>query len=863
MILRITLAGLRLHKGRFVTTVLAVALGVLFVTGTLVFTDSLRSNIADQVMGETQQFATVVLPDEPTEAPEAEEHHQLTEETRTTIAELPEVSTATGIISGDAALLDEDGQAIGHTPTAGLSVAADSRYTADSGSLPTTGDEVALAANTAEQNGFEVGDQVEVLDQENTPQSFTVTGLIDFSVGEPYNFRGAVAFTEETAAEMTGERHFAEIDVLGAEGTTDTEATEAVTAAVNDTPDSAGAEVLTGEEMGERLAEGSGAQLSALNTGLLLFAVVSVAVAGIVAFNTFAILLAQRQRELALLRCVGAHRGQVLRGVLLEGVLIGIVAGAVGVLGGVGAGYLGAAVASSSFGVSGAGFALTITPLTFAVGMIVGVVLTVGAALIPALRTTRVAPLAALRSSAATDGLEPSSGWVRAGMGAVLGALSTATVVLALNGPEVETAMVLVAGAGLVAFLGVMVLGPLLVRAMVTVVGIPLRHLGVASRLASDNARRSPKRAATAMIALTVGTTLISGYSVINASAEETLTNQLDEQFPVDYSISRSQQFDANADSEGGQEEGETDQYVPAEVVEELEADPSVATVIAEHRTYSGGTDMMDGTPVGAYSGATVGEDIDAEVESGTLSDLQPGRAVVSEGDTEGREVGETLLVETERGEVELEIAAIVAGDMQQLWGITMDPEQFTAEFPSVTEPHAVSVQRAEDAEPEEARDAVHAATDDPTLRVTSTVETRAEMTEALDTAFLAIAAMLGLSLLIAVFGIANTMALSVLERSRESALLRALGLSRGQLRRMLTLEAVLLCLTGAGIGIGLGVLFGWAAATASLPSAITVIPTTQIAGFVVVAVLAGVLAAILPGRRAARTSITGALASD
>ncbi|MDS1268914.1 FtsX-like permease family protein [Lipingzhangella sp. LS1_29] len=870
--LRTTLAGLRLHKGRLVTTVLAIALGVLFVSGTLVFTDSLRTGFEDTTMGATDRLASVVLPDTENWDPQSEEEPRLTPTLRDDIADLPEVGAATGIISGDAPLLDQDGQALGQVPTAGLSVTEDTRYSPETGTLPSAADEVALATTTAEQTGFDVGDTVEVLDPEGQAHAFTVTGLIDVSIGDPYLIRGAVAFTESTAVTMTGHTDYSEINVRAAADTPDAE----VTTAVEDAVGGPGVEVLSGTEMGERLAESGGADAATMNMALLLFALVSVAVAGLVVYNTFAILLAQRQRELALLRCVGAHRGQVLRGVLLEAFIVGLTGATLGVLGGIGVGYVGFYLGGDSFGAAVSASSLTVSPVAIGAGLSVGLVTTMAAALVPALRATRVSPLAALRSSAVAHGLERRAGWLRSGAGLLLGLVSATMLWLALGSQGGQTAMLLVTLAGMVAFLAVVVLGPLLVRGAIAGAEVPIRRLGVASRLAVDNAGRSPKRAATAMLALTVGATLITGYAVINASVERTLLNQLDEQFPADYTIT--QQFDlsspeqANEPGDGETNHTDTDtatatavdaaEGVAPAVVSALEDAPEVDTVFSELRATAPGLEAGQRIPVSAYLGATVGTDLTAEVEAGELTDLGPGRAVISEDHAGSHTVGDTVQLDTERGETELEIVAVV-GDMQQLWGLTMAPDQFTEEFPSVTEATAVNVRADPDADPADVRDVVYEAAEDPTLQVTSTAEARSEFTEILDTAFLAVAAMLGLSVLIAVFGIANTMALSVLERSRESALLRALGLSRSQLRRMLVVEAVLLCVIGSGIGIGLGVLFGWAAGAVTLPSMLTVIPWSQIAMFLGIAVLAGIIAAILPSRRASRTSVTSALARE
>jgi putative ABC transport system permease protein len=562
----------------------------------------------------------------------------------------------------------------------------------------------------------------------------------------------------------------------------------------------------------------------------------------------------------------------------------------------------------------------------------VGTVVTVFSAMVPATRATRVAPLAALRTSATAAGLEKGTGWIRVVFGLLTFAVSAALVALALNANMAQMGMVVVTAAALIAFVGVVVLGPLLVRGIVRVVGVPLRKVGVPSMLAVDNSTRSPRRAATAMIALTVGATLITGYSVISASVESTMSRQLEEQFPVDYQITPqfSMEGTGNAtetaeDPEGaevpegsegseqtagagqapaGEEEtaaGEApadgaegpaepaeptggasagegsgteaastgavqepgSPTVPDEVRVALEGQSALGKVFGQRSAYVE-TDGGQTVPVYTYPGAEIGVDLTSDTVEGDLTDIGPGRATVTEGYAEGSGVGDTLTLPAEDGQdLSVEIVAVVE-DMQSLTGVTLHPGDFAAAYPSMDRDEMLLIRAAEGADAAEVRDAVYTAVEDhPTMQVGSAAEMKNQFSQILDIAFYTIAAMLGLAIIIAVFGISNTMALSVLERTRESALLRALGLARGQLRRMLSVEAVLLCLIGAGIGIVLGVVFGWAAGASVLPDMVFTVPFGQIGVFIAVAVLAGLLASVLPARRAAATSITGALASE
>ncbi|NYI93951.1 putative ABC transport system permease protein [Streptomonospora nanhaiensis] len=834
--LRTTLAGLRLHKGRLVTTALAIALGVMFVAGTLVFTDTVRASYSAQVMGSAERMDAVALPAGDSERP-------LPPGLLDEIRALPEIDRAEGMVRAEAPLLDRDGRAVGAMPTLAVSVGGLSRYTAAEGELPAADDEAALATSTAEAAGYGIGDTAEVLDADGERHAFTVTGLVDFGVDPQVGYQGAVVFTPETATRMTGVAGFAEIDAVAAEGVPAEEAAAAVDAVAG-----SGAEVITGRTLGERLADRAGVEADSIATALLLFAVVSVVVAAIVIHNTFAILVAQRQREMALLRCVGARRGQVFTSVVVEALVVGLAASVLGVLAGIALAAVGFRLGGDALDAGAGAAPVVLTPAAVVVGLAVGTLTTLIAAVLPARRATFVPPLAALRGSAVATGLDRRTGWLRTGAGAVLLSASALLVAYAVDTPSGQQGLVVVALAGILAFLGVVVLSPLLVRLAVAALAPLMRLLGVSGALAADNARRNPRRAATAMVALTVGATLISGYSVVNASMRATTDDMLDRQFPFDYQLTAQLAEDGPA-------------TVPAEVAEDLRDSPAIGSVIADRSVFPEAGGQTAGYRVATYRGAELGRDLESEMVAGDLADVGPGRAAVDEEIAAGRSVGDTVAVETARGEREYEIAAIVPNS-SQLWGVTLAPRDFAAAFPEVTEDSTVLVTGAEDAEPGEVRAAVEAVlADHPTVQMVSMSDMRAQFDTVLAGAFLAIMAMLGLAVLIAVFGIANTLALSVLERTRESAMLRALGLRRGQLRLMLALEAVVLCLTGALVGVALGVFFGWAAGSAVLRGLIFQVPADQIAAFLAIAVAAGLLASVLPARRAARTSITAAMA--
>ncbi|WP_067603823.1 ABC transporter permease [Nocardiopsis listeri] len=865
--LRTTLAGLRLHKARYVTTTLAILLGVMFISGTMVFADTLKASYEKSVMGSASSVDTIATPEIPEPQDGTwEDPEPFTQEQLDQIRDLPEVADADGVRQGPGLLLDSEGRAFSHVPPEAMAVEEVTRYEITEGELPDSYDEMVLATTISDQTGFEVGDSVTVLDAEQQEQEFTVTGLLDVEVGSELSYRGAFILTPEAFASVTGAEGYHEIDALAADGTSEEDLATAVAGVLGE-----GADVKTSTEFGDEMAAQAGASADMIRTGLMLFALIAVFVAGIVIYNTFAILVAQRQREMALLRCVGAKRGQVFRSMLTESFVVGLVASTLGVLAGVGLGMVGFRFVGPLMG-EDMDVATVISPTAVIIGLTVGVTITVFSAMVPAMRATRVPPLAALSTSATAAGMEKGTGKLRAVMGILLFLVSGGIVVLGLQGDPDSSAMWIVAVGAIVAFLGVVVLGPLLVRAIVGLIGVPLRHVGVPSRLAVDNSTRSPRRAATAMIALTVGATLITGYSVINATMQESIAQELDGKYPVDYQLSPMLDLESpDAEGEGTEETpeevGGTDlSTIPESVRSDLSSRSEIDQVFAQRSdSVDSGDDRIandDGTvPVSTYVGATVGEEVEVDVVKGDLTDFGPGSVLITEGRAESLEAGDTISLGDP--EHEFEIAAVVAGT-GMFYGVNLDPADYEQVVPEITGDSSVMVRGSDSASSSELREAVYSAVDDhPTLNVMSMGEMRQQFEDMLDIAFYAIAAMLGLAIIIAVFGISNTMALSVLERTRESAILRALGLNKAQMRRMLGVEAVLLCLIGAGIGVLLGVVFGWAAISATLPNIVFGFPIGQVATFLAIAIVAGLVASLLPARRAARTSITGALASQ
>ena len=830
---RTTLAGLRAHLLRLVLTALAISLGVAFVSGTFVLTGTMRASFDRQFTASADTVSVAVLPRGDAEIPAA---------TLDTVRRLPGVRDTHGQVRGAAPLLGKDGRAYGEYSTIGVSLGSGplQRYTVAAGRTPRGPAEVVLDQVIAKRAGYGVGGTVKVLDPAGRPHAFTVTGLMDFGVDQEIGFRGAVGFTGSTAAVMTGKRGFTEIDVLAAGGVSDERLRATVAAAVG-----SGQETVTGAQLAEKAAGEAGADLTLFMLFLLIFALVALFVAALVIYNTFNILIAQRTREMALLRCVGATRAQVFGGVLLEAVVVGLGASIIGVFGGVGlAAGGGRVVAAASRSPVGT---VVISPTAFVIGLVAGVAVTVGAALLPARAATRVAPVAALRQ--VDDPIRGRGGRVRGALGGLFVVAGLAAGGHALASVPGTGPLLMVMAAGSLIFFGVIALSPMIVVLTGGLAGSAAgRLLGVPGRLAGENARRNPRRTAITTIALTVGVTLMTMFSVALASLQATTDAALARQFPVDYRLS------AQVDS---------DRPVPSAVAAQLRGKPQIAEV-TEVRTADA---VVNGRTreVGTITRQSLGRTIQPEVTAGSLADLRPG-AVALHADrakTLNAGVGQSVSVRIAGGTTtSLRVAAIFAGDTP-MPAITVHETDFTRLF-GVKDDAAVYVVVKRGVSADDSRrviDEVIAAY--PLVKVGSAADVKAQVTGALNRLFVVVAALLGLAIIISLLGIANTLTLSVVERTRESALLRALGLTRGGLRRMLSVEALITSLIGALIGVTLGAAYGWAAISAAMRDAVLGFPAVRIGAFVLLAAIAGFLAAVLPARRAARASIVAALTDE
>ena len=835
--LRATFRSLLARKLRLLLSATAIVLGVSFVAGALTLTDTL-GKVFDNLFTDVSAKTSVVV--RGTKVFEGGSHGDAQRlpvpvKLLTTLRSADGVAGATGDVSGYAALLDRKGKVVGTSgaPVLGVNFDANpatSGFTLRAGRAPVGPTDVALDATTAKESSFAPGDTVTVLLRSGR-RTLTVSGVFGF--GKNDNLAGAkiIAFGQAIAEEELGRPGEYDVVRLAAvRGVSDTALRDRVRALLP-----RGTEAVTGQESASETSKQIKDALGFFNVFLLVFAAVALFVGAFLIFNTFNILVAQRQRELALLRALGASRGQVTRSVLVEGLVVGLLASAIGLGAGVGV-AAGLRALISSFGGALPSGPLIVTTRTVIAAFAVGILVTLLASLLPARRASAVPPIAAMRDAAI-----PESSLRRSlVIGSVLLLLGVLLVAKGLTGN-----LPLLGVGALLSFLGVAGLSPLLSRPASRLLGWPLAR-GVPGRLGQLNAMRNPRRTASTAAALMIGLALVSAVSVLGASTKASVVKIVEGAVGADLVV---------------QQKGFARGFSPT-VTQSVRSAPGVARVdVLRFEQAKVGKAVTFVTAVPAES---IGRTITLTRKAGDLS-LSPGTLLLSDKEAKDRALrpGDSVQVTFGRGSTQtLRVAGTYLAN-QLVGPYLLDQfasQQFTNRLDSVL---LVEARKGVSAEQVRASvDRVVAA--EPTVEVLNRAEFTKSTTSQIDTVTTIITILLGLSILIAVLGIVNTLALAVIERTHELGLLRAVGLSRRQTRRMVTVEAVIVSVFGALLGIGVGSVFGIAFQRALADQGIDQLsfPAGRLVVFVVVAGLAGVLAALLPARRAARLDVLRAIAT-
>jgi putative ABC transport system permease protein len=847
-VIRATLKSLLSRKLRLILSGLAVVLGVMFVSGAFVLTDTLGRSFDQLFAGVFANTDVQVAATPKLAAGELEDNERVTSTIPATevdtIAKVDGVAKATGVAFADGArLIGSNGKVVttGGAPRFGADWPSQANgVVLRQGRAPTTDTEIAINASLAKAGNVKVGDQVGVLTLQPR-KTFTIVGVFGYPDGaDTQGGSQVIAFTLPVAQQlMLGQEGvYSNVDVKAASGVSDEQLRDRVAAAVGD-----GYQVKTGKQLADEQASSLQQVLKFFNYILIGFASVALFVAVFLILNTFSIIVAQRTRELALMRAIGASRRQVIGSVMLEAVIIGVVSSVVGLGLGVGVGALLAKV-FASFGGGGLHLAgLAVPPAAWISAFGVGIGITVVAALIPALRAARIAPVAAMREAATPD--RPLTR-LTVGGGIVL-ALGLAGLAFGLSG----NGLTLILGGVLLSFVGTALLTPLFAQPVAGVIG-RLFAFSVPGKLGRLNAGRNPRRTAITAAALMVGIALITGINTVLVSAKQSITQVADAQAKVDLIIA--------GDPGGGGlatfDPAVIDQTAKLSGVKAVSGLYQDAAMVNGNRTFVGAFTNESAIP-GMFS---------LTATAGTIGSIVDGQVIVDEKTAADQHlsVGSPVDVQLARGDpLHLAVSGIYA--KSDLMNGFVIPLSAAANF-TVNQPSNGFIQ----VQPGSSVDTIKSQVDtllkdSPEVSVGDRAEFIAQQTSSADQVLVMVQILLALAILIAVLGVINTLALSVLERTRELGLLRAVGLSRGQTMRMVTVEAVVISVFGALLGLVVGVGLGAAIVRALKDQGITVLalPWTQMVTYLILAGIIGVVAAVLPAIRAARVNVLQAIAYE
>ncbi len=850
--LRTTVKTLLAHKLRLVGSALAITLGVAFMTGTLVLSDTIQQTFNQLFAGVYQGTDAVVRSTVTLDSPQGgpATRGQVPQSLVPVVAATPGVEQALGGTTGYAQLIGHDGKAIGDpnrgAPTLGVSWDGTSRlnpFRIAQGRAPTRADEVAIDRQTAKDDHFSVGQPIGVLTKSGR-RTEHIVGVVTFGTQNSLLGATVTIFDQATAARLVGQPGmYSGIRVQGRPGVSQAQLVSAISRRLP-----AHTQAITGAAATKESQDQIQQALSFFSTFLLVFAVIALFVGSFIIYNTFSIIVAQRTREMALLRAVGASRGQVLGSVLGEAFVVGLISAMLGLVFGILVAIgLKALLSGLGFGIPASGAVVHVSSVV--VAFIAGVGVTMVVAIAPARRASRVSPMAALRE---VNVDRSGHSLARTIIGLLVLALGVAALFLGLFG-NLNNGIAVVGGGALVTFLGVAVLGPVVAGPISNLIGSPVaRFKGVTGRLARQNATRNPKRTSSTAAALMIGVGLMAFFSIFAASATASVNQTIDSQFHGQFFI------------DSGQSPGADGAGLPQSVVTAVRATPGVTAALPVklgNVELAGSADQIPG-----FDPDVLPKLGDIDVRQGSLAALGPHQIAVSQkyADDNGLRIGSRISARfLDPRPIELTVA-VIYHDADLVGEAFLSLAGFDAHFPGYqTQQIYVAAQSSQLASVRTALDRITAPY--PTAKVEDVAEFKASQTQGVNTLLGLIYVLLGLAVVIALLGIVNTLALSIFERTHEIGLMRAVGMSRRQTRSIIRWESVITALLGTLLGLVIGLFFGWSVVKSLNSEGIhqLAIPVGQLLVVVIVAALAGVLAAIIPARRAARLDVLEAISTD
>ncbi|MFE4328616.1 ABC transporter permease [Streptomyces sp. NPDC056831] len=848
------------HKGRMALSAVAVLLSVAFVCGTLVFTDTMNTTF-DKLFAATSADVTVSprSPEDNDRLPGNGKPVTLPASAVEQVGRATGVKDAEGAVSSmSVTVVDSHDKNVG--PTTGPPTIAGNWTKNDlrsmeitSGHAPRGPTEVMVDADTADKHDLKIGDELRTIAATGDINA-KISGIATFKVTNP----GAAVLYFDTVTAQTKllgrPGVFSHISVTAESGVTDTQLKRNIATALGDT---SAYELKTQKEAADANKDSMASGLDVMKYAMLGFAGIAFLVGIFLIVNTFSMLVAQRTREIGLMRAIGSSRKQVNRSVLIEAVFLGIVGSVLGVGAGIGL-AVGLMKLMDATGMKLSTGDLTVAWTTPVAGLALGIIVTVVAAYIPARRAGKISPMAALRDAGTpADG---RAGRVRAAIGLAL-TLAGGAALLAATRADKSSEGSLFLGVGVVlTLIGFIVIGPLLAGFVVRVLSaVMLRMFGPVGRLAERNALRNPRRTGATGAALMIGLALVACLSVVGSSMVASATEELDKSVGADFIV---------------QPAGGNPTLLVDQAVKSLESVPDIEHLTG-YKVVGAKLTTPDGTTEDKALAAvdpTYQDDVRREIVSGKLADAY-GKDAMSVGDTYATKhhlkVGDRLTVAFKGGETaKLRLAAITSDDVNIDKGAMYTNIATAARYvPADSLPkNMMMFAKAEDGKEKEAYAALKdALVKYPQYEVQNQADFKQQLKDQIGQLLNIVYGLLALAIIVAVLGVVNTLALSVVERTREIGLMRAIGLSRRQLRRMIRLESVVIAVFGALLGLGLGM--GWGTAAQKLLAleglGVLEIPWPTILTVFVASAFVGLFAALVPAFRAGRMNVLNAIATE
>ncbi|MFF9285646.1 ABC transporter permease [Streptomyces griseosporeus] len=857
-VLKTSMRNFFAHKGRMALSAVAVLLSVAFVCGTLVFTDTMNTTF-DKLFAATSPDVTV-SPKGASDTGETTADNGKPPVLPASV--LGQVRKANGVqaaegtvFSTSVTVVDADKDSLSPSSGAPTIVGSWSRNDARTmkvteGAAPKGPDQIMVDEDTADKHHLKLGDEIGVITAVGT-HTAKVSGIAAFEVTNP----GAAIFyldlptAQRTLVGQTGV--YTDINVTAAPGVSDDQLKQNVTAELG------GAyKALTAKETADANQKDVEGFMNVMKYAMLGFAGIAFLVGIFLIINTFSMLVAQRTREIGLMRAIGSSRKQVNRSVLAEALLLGVVGSVLGVGAGVGL-AIGLMKLMGQMGMHLSTDDLTVAWTTPTVGLVLGVVVTVLAAYLPARRAGKVSPMAALRDSGAPT--DARAGRIRALLGLVLTGAGGYGLYLAASADKAKDGSLWLGLGVVLTLIGFVVIGPLLAGGVVRVLGaVLLRVFGPVGRMAERNALRNPRRTGATGAALMIGLALVACLSVVGSSMVASATDQLDKTVGTDFIV-----------------QSDSGQLITPQAVKAMKQTPGLERVTeykwlkADFTTPDGKTQKDTAITAADPSYAT---DLRTETVAGNLADAyRPDSMSVHQkfAEDHGIHLGSTVSVAFENGSTaRLTVRAITSSDVVLDQGAMYTAITTLAKYmPADKMPLDQMVfATAKDGQQDAAYKALKASLHDyPQYTVRDQTDYKQALKDQIGQLLNMIYGLLALAIIVAILGVVNTLALSVVERTREIGLMRAIGLSRRQLRRMIRLESVVIALFGALLGLGLGM--GWGATAQKLLALegleVLDIPWPTITAVFIGSAFVGLFAALIPAFRAGRMNVLNAIATE